>query len=102
VGAKRDRALFNKSHIMQHLDAHLTGNEVLMTDMGLTGEGPIVFPFKSGRALYFELHGLWNNMIRKKRMINKWGVGYVSNRHRIFSDAGHMMTTCFLFAMKVV
>jgi hypothetical protein len=43
---------------MQHLDGHFTGNEVLMNDVGFTGEGPIVCPFKSGRALHFELRGL--------------------------------------------
>jgi hypothetical protein len=84
VRAKHDRALFNESHVMQHLEAQFTGNEVLMTDMGFTGEGPIVCPFKSGRALDFELRGLWNKMIRKQRMINEWGFGYISNRHRIF------------------
>jgi hypothetical protein len=99
VGAKHDRALFNKSHVMQDLDAHFTGDEVLMTDMGFTGEGPIVCPFKSGRALHFELRGLWNKMIRKQRMINEWGVGYISNRHRIFLGRwpydDHLFPVCY-------
>jgi hypothetical protein len=56
-GANHDRALFKKSPVMQHLDGHFTGNEVLMNDVGFTGEGPIVCPFKSGRALHFELRG---------------------------------------------
>jgi DDE superfamily endonuclease len=99
VGAKHDRALFNKSHVMQHLDALFIGNEVLMTDMWFTGEGTIVCPFKSGRALHFELRGLWNQMIRKQRMINEWGVGYIRNRHRMFLGRwpydDHLFPICY-------
>jgi hypothetical protein len=83
---------------MQHLDAHFTGNDVLMTDMGFTG-GPIVCQFKSGRALHFELHGLWNKKSRKQKMINEWGVDYISNRNRIFLGRwpydDHLFPICY-------
>jgi DDE superfamily endonuclease len=94
VGAKHDRALLNNSHVMQHLDAHFTGDEVLMTDMVFTGEGLIVCPFKSRRALHFELCGLCNKMIRKQRVINEWGVGYIKIISiALFSNSRHMMTS---------
>jgi hypothetical protein len=102
VGAKQDRTLFNKSNVMQHLDANFTGNEVLMTDMGFTGEGPIVCPFKRGSALHLDQRGLWHKMIRKQRMIKQWGVGYISNRHYIFLGRWPYDDHRFLFAMKDV
>ena len=49
-----------------------------MTNMGFTGEGPIVCPFKSGHALHFELRGLWNKIIRNQMMIEEWGGGYIT------------------------
>lgn len=85
LGAAHDRRLYDQSPPYMAPSEHFSEGEHLVADTGFIGDGEeCVCPFKKGMGLDFALRGKFNRSIRATRMLNEWGVGFISNRHRIF------------------
>lgn len=52
--------------------------------MGFVGDGSLIVPYKSNESLDWMYRAVHNRYIRKRRMVNEWGIGYINNRYREF------------------
>ena len=55
-----------------------------MADTGFAGERRLVVLYKRYQSTDWILRGLHNRLIRKQRIVNKWVIVYINNRHRLF------------------
>ena len=65
-------------------DAFLSNGQHGMADMGFGGDGDLVVPYKANESKEWLCRRDHHNNIRTQRMLNEWGIGYISNRYRIF------------------
>jgi len=85
LGSRHDRGIYNFTEVNRHPEQYFTGPEHALADTGFQGDGDhIVCPAKSNQARGFPLRGAMNRDIRKQLIRNKWSVGLVSNRFRLF------------------
>jgi hypothetical protein len=55
-----------------------------MADSGFWVDGPSFYPLNKIQGRDFEHRGRWNRDIRKKRIVNEWGIGAVNSRWPLF------------------
>ena len=82
-GSAHDRSLFVHSPITKNRHIYFSQNQNVLTDSGFSGWGPIMCPFKKGEALDFIFRAEHNRELRKKRVLNEQGIGYLSKKWRI-------------------
>ena len=55
-----------------------------MADMGFAGKGALVVPYKKNESTEWMFRTCHNRHIRRQRMVNEWGIGFINNWFRIF------------------
>lgn len=83
-GAESDRNLYTSSEVYQNPSDFLTAGQLGMADMGFGGSGALVVPYKNKESTEWIHMTNYNRYIRRQRMVNEWGIGYINNRFRIF------------------
>ena len=84
VGSKHDRGIFNESGPFRNEDEYFDGEQHAIGDIGFQGAGKVLCPFKSNQGATFVHRGMWNKELRRERICNEWGIGYINNRNRLF------------------
>ena len=83
-GAESDRNMYTTSDVFKNSDESLSTGQHGMADMGFAGSGELVVPYKRNESTMWMYRSIYNKCIRKQRMVNEWGIGYVNNRFRLF------------------
>ena len=84
LGSQHDRGIFNQSGPMRSPNSYFFGEEHCIGDTGFQGEGRVVCPMKSNQGMHFVYRAMFNKDLRRQRVCNEWGVGYINNRFRMF------------------
>jgi hypothetical protein len=84
-GCRHDRGIYNSSGPNTTLTLYFSPGEVRIGDTGFVGEGDhLICPFKKNQGALYRWRAMWNRDIRKQRISNEWGLGFLKNRWRVF------------------
>jgi DDE superfamily endonuclease len=84
-GCRHDRGIYNSSCPNTTPTLYFSPGEVCIGETGFVGEGDhLICPFKKNQGALYRWREMWNRDIRKQRIRNEWGLGFLMNRWRVF------------------